>query len=248
MPISAQFRIAIAVAIVISTVGCHRGTAITVPDGFPALDDARMPGRRDCPDLTGLYSTTPAPGSDLTIAAAPLAQPGAAAIEFEGSGAALRMRSWWAPEAVRNAAIHLQWDDEAAYARWWVAASGVLARPRDVLSVDLASALPGPTPVRMAGMTAECADGWMKLGTIVDTGATSGPQERAVQWIARDREGGLLVRNSVEVNAVRLPLWCGDGCGSLTLYADHEQHWARYPPSAPPAWDIGFSTLPVPAR
>lgn len=217
--------------------GCVQHDERGPPAAFPARDGARMPGRPDCPDLEGVYSPAIAAGSDERLARiGGLSEARASAIQVTRDGAAVRIATWWPPATVRSEANALRHRDRVLYGVWWNAAREVLSGPLAPGSdaVERASSVPDPTAVRAATWVPECEDGWMKYATSIH--------------LARDVEGGLLVRQIEEVDRVEIPLLCGgDGCAGIPLRVRYETRWARHAPSTLPAtWSMDFAALPVP--
>lgn len=226
---------------------CVRRGDTTLPAGFPALDTARMPGHTDCPDLAGTFAAAADAGGHPALEGVRIADHGADVLRVTRDGAVLRFASWWTPADVRASAHDLARTEADAYARWWRAAGEVLSGTVDSDAASRASSLPGPTPVRISTVMPECADGWLKFGALVDMSPTASRHASSL-LLARDTAGGLVMRNDVDVDRIEIPLWCGDGCRGVTLYARRETRWARHPPApGPTGWQIDFADLPTPA-
>jgi hypothetical protein len=226
---------------------CVRHGDSAPPATFPALDTARMPGHPECPQLDGTYAAGADAGGHPALEGVRIADPGAAALQVTRDGAVLRFASWWTPADVRASAHDLARTEADAYARWWQAAGEVLSGTADSDAASRASSLPGPSPVRISTVMPECADGWLKSGALVDMSPTASRHGSSL-LLARDTAGGLVMRNDVDVDRIEIPLWCGDGCRGVTLYARRETRWARHPPApAPTGWQIDFAELPTPA-
>ncbi|MFZ5656495.1 MAG: hypothetical protein ACOY37_05480 [Pseudomonadota bacterium] len=217
--------------------GCVKHDERGPPASFPARDGARMPGLPACPDLEGVFSSAIAEGSDARLARiGGLSEPRSSAIQITREGASVRIATWWPPKTVLSEANALRHRDRVLYGIWWNAARDVLRgelRPGSDAAAR-ASSVPDPTAARAATWVPECEDGWMRYATSI--------------FLARDVEGGLLVRQDEEVDRVEIPLMCGgDGCAGIPLHVRYETRWARHAPSTLPAtWSMDFDALPVP--
>ena len=216
--------------------GCVQRGDQPPPATFPAIDTARMPGKRSCPDLSGAFSSVVEAGSHPSLARfGGLVEKESSAIQVTQEGATLWFATWWTSKEVEWQLSTLAWRDDAAYLVWWRGARNVLSREvvPGTPAVALASSVPGPTPVRLGKVTPECNDGRLEF--------TDSHQ------LLRDVGGGLLLREDHEVRHVELPLWGGDGTRGITLYSRTEARWARFPPATLPVFrPIDFKTLPIP--
>lgn len=241
MPASKNTLVARTVVALIALAGsgCVERDRSPPPAAFPAIDATRLSGHPACPDLTGVYASAVAAGSDARLATlGGLSEPRSSAIQITYVGPSVQVATWWPPQAVRSEASALAWRDDVLYRIWWDAARGALSGmivPGSE-AVARASSVPSPTAVRMATWAPECTDGWMAYASSVH--------------LARDVAGGLLVREEVKVRHVELPLMCGgDGCAGIPLYTRFESRWARHPPATlPAAWAMDFASLPIPAE
>lgn len=231
------FSILAALLALATVAGCVKHDGRAPPAAFPAIDAKRMPGNPACPDVTGVFSSVVAEGSDAALARiGGLSEPRSSTIQLMQEGASVRVATWWPSKAVWSEASALSHRDGVLYRIWWNAAREVLSGEVSPGSaaVARASSVPDPTAVRTATWVPECVEGWLPYATSI--------------FLARDVEGGLLVRHDEEVDRVEIPLMCGgDGCAGIPLYTRIASRWARYPPSTLPAtWTMDFAALPVP--